>query len=260
MARLPPIDMAIAAPMPRFAGDVESNRKSRRALQQLAHHDESHDYGYSWGYTVFRTVYTPGSDAAFLNAIKRLAIYARTFTQDEPRAYRPKSEPAFDPRPNAELWSRYYCEVVQDETLANASESEVGERFDTWIRQRRRPATTNAPWRPNGRFLFCLMLDQESIDNILALPEDPYAPAAFSTSSEEGGEGWIKVISNSMRWEEERSSERWWLRVDIEDWLWDVWFLPFDPDAMIGEWGEEDEDGVQHLWGTYHDWHNYEAS
>jgi len=87
-------------------------------------------------------------------------------------------QPAHDPRPNEELWGRYYCELVQDEeALAGASESEVGDMFDTWTKQNRRQATTttNLFPKPSARFLFCLMLDKESVEHLLDLPKDPAA-------------------------------------------------------------------------------------
>ncbi|KAK7413097.1 hypothetical protein QQX98_008045 [Neonectria punicea] len=255
MTNLPPIDMAIAYPKPRFAGDVEPVRTSRIALQHLARHDSSHDYPYSWGYTIFRTVYTPGSDEAVARAVERLAVYAKFFAQNE-HARPGVGAGAFDARPNEELWSRYHCEVVQDEqTLANASESEVGERFDAWIRQHRRPLITGTYPEPNARFLFCLMLDEESLENILALPEDPRSPVNYGASDEDEGEGWVKVISDRMKSEEEGGGGRWWLRVGITDYLWPMWFYPFDPDAMLEEMGWRDvEDGVQNLWGRPSDW------
>lgn len=163
MAELPPIDMAIASPAPRFPGDVEPLRMSRIALQHLTHHDGSRNYPYSWGYAIFRTVYAPGADEVFAKAVERLAVYAKFFTQDEHT--RPRlGQGAFDPHPNEELRSRYYCEVVQDEDiLAGASESEVGGIFDVWIRQHRRAATTtSASPRPNARLLSYLMLDEEA--------------------------------------------------------------------------------------------------
>ncbi|EGY22100.1 uncharacterized protein VDAG_03540 [Verticillium dahliae VdLs.17] len=88
---------------------------SRDALRHITEHDNSHDYPYCWGYTIFRTLYTPGSDEAIANAIERLAVYAKNFTQEHqiyPRV--PGAAVAFDIRPNEELWSRYYSELVQD--------------------------------------------------------------------------------------------------------------------------------------------------
>lgn len=223
---------------------------SRIALQHLAHHDGSHDYPYSWSYTIFHTVYASRSDEAVAKAIERIAVYARFFTQDE-YACPPLGQGAFDSNPNEGLWSRYYCDVVQNEDiLAGASESEVGDMFDAWIRQHRRAATTNdASPRPNARFLFCLMLDEESIENILKLPEDPRAPVDYVSS-------WVKVVTTRVRSAEEGGGGRWWLRVGVTYYLWPMWFYPFDLDAMLEEKGWKDaEDGVQNLWSRSADWY-----
>jgi hypothetical protein len=68
----------------------------------LTFHVSTHDYQYSWGYTIFRTSYAPGSDEAFANAIERLAVYAKPFTQDEHASPRVGQAP-FDARQNEEL-------------------------------------------------------------------------------------------------------------------------------------------------------------
>jgi hypothetical protein len=235
---------------------------SRSALKHIAIHDGSHDYGYCWGFTIFRTVYTPDSNEAVTEALERLAVYAKYFVtkgaQLHPRVRR--GEGQFNTRPNEELISRYYNELVQDEeSLADASESEVGERFDAWITQHRRPVTARST-ETNTRFLFCLMLDEESIDNILALPQDPYAPTNFRAHDEEEDECYVKVISNRMKTEEEYGGEgRYWLRVGIRDFLFLVCFFAAEdePDVIIEELGWIDpEDGVQNLWGSGTKWQN----
>lgn len=253
MTQLPPIDRAIAFPEPRFPKDDEPKRLPRIALQHLADHDGSHDYAYSWGYTIFRTVYTPGSDEAVARAVDRLAVYAKHWARTNERS-RPRLGQPFDARPNEELCSRYYSEVVQDEqALAGASESEVGDMFDAWIRQHRRAPTTTARPCPNARFMYCLMLDQETIDNILALPEDPHARRGGHVASEEDeGKLWVKMITNRAKSE----GGRWWLRVGLRDYLWPVWFSPSDPDIVLEQMGWEDpKDGVQNVWGYPGDWH-----
>lgn len=104
--------------------------------------------------------------------------------------------------------------MVQDEdTLAGAGVSEVGDMFDAWVSQHRCAAatTTNASPRPNSRFLFCLMLDEESIENISGLPEDPRAPVDYGSS-------WVKVVTDRVRSAEEGGgSGRLWLRVGVTD-------------------------------------------
>ncbi|EGX89975.1 hypothetical protein CCM_08229 [Cordyceps militaris CM01] len=256
MAHFPPIDVAALCAEPNNKAEAGYTLKAREALKQLARYDGSHDYAYCWGYTIFRTVYTPGSDERVAAALERLAVYARQFvthdTQLHPRG--PGGATPFDTGPNEALIGRYYSELVEDEqSLADLGESEVGERFDAWIAQHRsRPGRER-----NTRFEFCLMLDEESLDNILALPPDPYAPTSnHDADGEDENECYVKVISNRIKTEDEPGAVgRYWLRVGIVDYLWPMFFFPCDSDILIEEMGVYDpEDGVQNLWGTPQDW------
>ncbi|KAK4157598.1 hypothetical protein C8A00DRAFT_29442 [Chaetomidium leptoderma] len=240
MATFPPIDMAIAAPAFRFVGDDEPGRGPRRLLQVLAGHDENHNYPYCWGYTIFRTVYTPGSDEAFARAIERLGIYAKAYVNDDIASKRPPNKEPRDPRPNQDLCSRYYNEVVEDgETLANASLEEVGRRFDAWINEHLTPdALQRGSGTSNARFRFCLMLDQESVDNILASPEEPYLSLRTDRQRQDG---WVKVVTDEQRPE----GGRLWFRVGIRHFLWSLWFDSQDPDFFLEEQeGVDEGDGV----------------
>jgi hypothetical protein len=109
-------------------------------LQTIADHDGGHNYPYCWGYTIFRTVYTPGSDEEFARAIERLGVYAKAYVDDDIAfKHLPNQEPP-NPLPNQEVWSRYHNEVIEDEEmLANAGLEEVGRRFDAWIKERLTP-------------------------------------------------------------------------------------------------------------------------
>ncbi|CAG1969868.1 unnamed protein product [Fusarium graminearum] len=249
MANFAPVDMAIANPEARFPGDQEPRRMARHALRNLADNDHSHSYPYCWGFTIFRTVYTPGSDEAVTAAVDRLSRYAKHFADNE--SMPPRINDPYDPLPNQDLWNRYYSEVIADEkTLSNASADEIGRRFDEWITANRTPVDhANERFHyPNGRFRFCLLLDQESIDNILAMPEDPRTPLK---EDRQKPLRWTKVVTNETM----RDGRRWWLRVGISEYLWPLWFMGFDPDAMVEEMGWMDEsEGVQSLWGTPNLW------
>ena len=100
------------------------------------------------------------------------------------------------------------------------------------------------------------MFDEETIDNILALPEDPNSRRGHVTSDEDEGECFVKIITHKMKSNGQGGTRRWWLRVGITDYLWPVWFSPSDPDMMLEEMGwEDEEDGVQNVWGYPGDWH-----
>lgn len=261
MTNLPPIDPSLYWVEPRRPGESPPRvGTARSALRDLARYDGSHDYAYSWGYTIFRTFYGPGSDEAVDEALRRLAAYARVFAYDGTDAI-PTPGHGGDPvdaRAKDDFWRRYHCDLVRDEdTLAGMSESAVGERFDAWIREHRRPVVSGHYETPDGRFLFCLMFDRESVENILALPEDPESPLADVPWQKEEWRGWVKVISNRVKWVEEgESSSRWWLRVGVTDYLWPLWFMVFAGwGVCIEEMGWEAEDGVQNLWGSLGSWY-----
>ncbi len=262
MTQFPPIDVATLCAVPSCKVDAEYTHKARDALEHLARYDGTHDYPYCWGYTIFRTVYTPGSDERIAAALERLTVYARYFVTHDTQLHervRGRDNPV-DARPNEELIRRYYTEMVEDEqSLAGISESEVGERFDAWVAQHRnRPRAQGTFRERNTRFEFCMMLDEESLDNILALPQDPYAAQVGSYSADEDDEDecYVKVVSNRIKSTEEPCAVgRYWLRVGIIDFLWPMWFFTCDSDILIEEMGVYDTgDGIQNLWGTPHDW------
>jgi hypothetical protein len=237
MPNFPPVDMAIAKPPDRFLGDPEPRRAIRNVLLSLADYDGSHDYAYCWGYAIFRTVYTEGSDEAFAEAIKRLGIYAKMALDDDILFKPLPNEEPNDPLPNQDVWNRCYHEIVEDpEKLANASVEDVGKYFDTWVKEHLRPVTGRRR-PPNARFELCIMLDQESIDNILLMPEKP-----SSRDHDDVFDHWVKIVTDEDNPEE---GGRLWFRVAILGYMWNLWFAWQDPDFMYEEvfWVSE-EDGV----------------
>jgi hypothetical protein len=78
--------------------------------------------------------------------------------------------------------------------------------FDAQFGQHGRAVnSTNASPRPNAIFVSGLILGEESVENILNLPEDTRARVDLDRSR-------IKVVTNKMGSAEEGGG-RWWLRV-----------------------------------------------
>lgn len=240
MTNFLPFDKAIANYSKN--GNRESARIHRAHLASLAENDGTHDYPYCWGYTIFRTVYTPGSDEAFKKALERLDAYAGAWVDrddDFPR-YGNHAE-SKDQRPNNELWSRCHNEVIEDpETLADATIEDVGRRFDAWVSEHvRRP--DGSKHTPNARYVACVMIDQEGIDNILAMSEDPYVSIGDDPHQYDR---WVKMMTG---WDWPEGTGRFWFRGGIKNDMWGLWFYVDDEDFFWEEICWEDNDGSWNL-------------
>lgn len=242
MSRFPPIDPALTLqiPEPRWGSRYRDvGRRSKWFLRTWDLVDEPDQFVNSWGYTIFRTDYS--SDERFSKAVKLLTTYAGNWLfQDlkDPR-YRPVDTPPRDPRVMYEVRSRLHNVVVDDPaTLDNATIDAVGRQFDLWGERIRDEAETEGS--SSARFTYCIMLDKESIDNLLTLPEQPsqvQVPDIYYV--------WVKVITNEVR-----DGRRLWLRMGVYDVLWEHWFTVADPEIVFEEMiGHYDEEGVCNLYG-----------
>ncbi|KAH7309115.1 hypothetical protein B0I35DRAFT_441471 [Stachybotrys elegans] len=243
MASFPPIDPSLSRPNHRFPYDREPTRKSRSTLRVLEADDGDHDRKWCWGYTIFRTVYTPESNDAFPKAIERLNTYAKLWA-DSDILIRWTSEEPKDPRPNADLASRWYNDIIQDrDTLDGVSIDEVGRRFDAWVAENAR-----RPPHQNIRYKACIMIDQESLDQIMMLPENPRPnpdPRVRNNRDPNINNRWVKVVCD---WERPDGG-RFWFRVGVRRRLFDLCFIRLE-ERDIMEYGHWDEgDPILNHWG-----------
>lgn len=208
---------------------------------QLTQHSGEHLHPLSWGYVIFRTVYTPGSDEHFYKALSILGIYAQLSANDDILLRPLPNQPPHDTAPNRELFRRYYNVVVGDPaSLANANVEEIGKRFDAWIMENLKPDAMSK--EPNSRYRFCLMIDQDCIDNLLAMSENPNIDLKDDRKQYDR---WVNVVSNR----EQAEGGRFWLRVGIKSFLWTLWFAADDPDTIIEYVVWPDDAGVLNYWG-----------
>lgn len=220
----------------------QDHRLPREYLEQLASHGDDHNYPFSWGFVIFRTVYTPGSGEAFAKAMDRLGVYAKGFAYEDVLLKPLPNKPPQDLAPNQDLWRRYFNVIVEDRaSLAEATVDEVGKRFDAWSKNNVNLDAKSST--PNSRYRYCLMIDQERIDNLHAMSRNPNVslqedPQQFDR--------WVEVVFNT----EEPETGRFWLRVGISGFLRNLWFASDDPDAMIEYAACPDEaDGILNYWG-----------
>lgn len=219
--------MTTFRPIDRAEVNLYDRSLAGQYLYALSRFEGYHEYPYCWGYTIFRTVYGPGSNEAFSKAIERLNAWIKYVLETNARS--PKIP---------EIWNRYYNEIIEDETLGNASIEEVGRRFDTWVAEHLHlPSDYPGSEAPNSRFRFCIMLDQEGIDKILSLPEHLSHDGLYHPATQDP---WIKVITTWDSWQFEGC--RVWIKHRIFDDLSATWFGGTDPDAFSEEsiWEAED--------------------
>lgn len=185
----------------------------RDKLQYISERNATTQLAQSWGYTIFRTWYaTPAADEKFARALELSDTYAKNWVREkmatETGSTLGSSRPPPDPRSYHEIENRIHHVVIEDkETLESATIQEIRQHFDLWIAKCSGPEGSKL--RNDPRFWRCIMLDEESTNNILTLPEDPTQSTLFYPLRV-----WIKVVTS-----EQRDGLRLWLRVGVYSWL-----------------------------------------
>ncbi|KAG8629087.1 hypothetical protein KVT40_002952 [Elsinoe batatas] len=115
-----------------------------------------------WGYAVYRTVYTPESNARWEEAMDKLrALMLITFRRSQ------HLDPSLDPEPEHIIEERLDLHVQQDEqTLDGVDETTVRDQFRAWVQEHDDP---ELPARFSS--VVCLVIDEESLTLILESPE-----------------------------------------------------------------------------------------
>ncbi|KAJ6779945.1 hypothetical protein PWT90_06591 [Aphanocladium album] len=138
-------------------------------LVELSENSQAGSHQNSWGLTIFRTVFTPASDALFPLALKRIDDYAR---DDVKRLMRAPLTPGgehydaeLEAEIGAELLGRLHHSVVEDRALDGASVDTVAAAFDAWVEEHGDPDSENP------RYRFALVLDQQALEETVQLPD-----------------------------------------------------------------------------------------
>ncbi|KAF7543783.1 hypothetical protein G7046_g9931 [Stylonectria norvegica] len=102
-----PIPRAVFRPRRNGPNDVEFKREPRLHLDAIMNVSHGHQRPYTWGFTIYRTVYTPESDAAFPEALERIRhlIYREIYADCKTWKWnKGPDDPLLDPTPNDELF------------------------------------------------------------------------------------------------------------------------------------------------------------
>jgi hypothetical protein len=107
-----------------------------------------------WGFTIWRTVFTPGSDSTFARALDIINQWVKhecfeqvkkshTSTGAETRDYREANQ----------VWKRYDNIVIEDRTLDGASPETVRQKFLAWINDK-------------GVEQYCILIDEDVLETL----------------------------------------------------------------------------------------------
>lgn len=162
----------------------------------------------TWGFTIFRTVYTPQSDAQFSLFLAKLDAYVKSSIDYElrPSLFSALStELPFDSSPNEEMKRRYANDVIEDHNLDGASIDEVRSAFTKWLKDNRVDLELPDPY---ARHRVCIMVDEAVLNSVVAGPEDLYQSyeleavwvkvVEYFSPGEEEWQGWLKVGVNAL--------------------------------------------------------------
>ncbi|KAK7990060.1 rhamnogalacturonase [Apiospora arundinis] len=157
----------------------------------------------SWGYTILRTVYTPESDDLFPSALVKLEIWVRQYHLHINRfpmwGERGEAEhkKLSDGSINDELGRRFRVELVQDEKRLNmpylnrASQEDIRslcDVFDDWVASIGQDP--QAEYSLSPRFCDCLVVDEEALHSLAALPDEPLRLYVAADSEEKKQMRW----------------------------------------------------------------------
>ncbi|KFY59938.1 hypothetical protein V496_05479 [Pseudogymnoascus sp. VKM F-4515 (FW-2607)] len=188
----------------------------------------------TWGFTIFRTVYTPQSDAQFSLFLAKLDSYVKSSIDYELRPspfIAPSTEAPFDSSPNEEMKRRHANDVIEDLNLDGASIDEVRSAFTKWLKDSGVDLELPDPYT---RHRVCIMVDEAVLNSVVAGPEDP-------NQSHELESVWVRVVAYFSPGQQEWQG---WLKVGLNA-LYFFWFEVFageDLESMfeVMTWGGED--------------------
>ncbi|PQE05803.1 50S ribosomal L17 protein [Rutstroemia sp. NJR-2017a BVV2] len=153
-------------------------------------------YAETWGFTIFRTVYTPQSDAQFQSFLSKLNSYVKDYVFRDLNS----PGPPYDSAPNEELMRRFVNEVVEDPKLDGADEDQVRDAFAQWLGDHDVDLEEHALIT---RHRVCIMVDEGVLNSVAAAPEDPTQPyeledvwvkvVEYIGAEEEQWQGWFKA-------------------------------------------------------------------
>jgi hypothetical protein len=115
-----------------------------------------------WGFTIWRTVYTLGSDAKFARALDLINQWVeRECFEQAKRTHTDDGVETLNHRAAREVWKRYDNIVIKDRSLEGASPDAVRQRFAAWTKEK------GVGWsQQSSRYRFCILIDEEVLETL----------------------------------------------------------------------------------------------
>lgn len=186
----------------------------------------------TWGFTIFRTIYSPGSDILFAQFLSKLRAYVEYAIDSDlrPSPFRAAGdETTLDSRPNEEMKRRFANDIVESPDLDGANPDRVRDAFTKWLQARGVDAEIHQLY---ARHRVCIMVDEEALQSVAAAPTDPNEDHQIENA-------WVKVVEYLAPGE-----ERWqgWLKVAVEG-LYGFWFAVYGDEDVGGMFESMVDDG-----------------
>lgn len=158
----------------------ENDRPSRKFLRQFG--------GRNWGFAIYRTVYTPESDALWPLVLAKLEAYIHTSIWadvDGERPDIPSGEKRLDSEPNRQVSVRLKCVIISDpQKFDGAAVSDIGRHFVNVFRN------ANPAESPGVSRNACLVIDRD----VFCWLRDAPIPVSHVNDPDL----WIKVVDGDF--------------------------------------------------------------
>jgi hypothetical protein len=121
-----------------------------------------------WGFTVWRTVFTLGSDSTFARALDTIDQWVKHECFEEvKRTHTDAGDETHQYKAAHECWRRYEKVVMEDRELDGASPETVRQKFQAWI------ASRGVEHNQTSRYRYCILIDEDVLETLSRFPSPP---------------------------------------------------------------------------------------
>ncbi|KAJ5160351.1 uncharacterized protein N7482_007355 [Penicillium canariense] len=189
----------------------------------------------TWGYVIYRTTYSPPSDAHFSTIVKYLdACLKAEFFRECAREV--EYQPSVDPAIYNVIWSKHSSTIMEDKAhFDGASTDSIRAHFEAWVDAQGQRDRFN-------KFRMCIVIDEECLQTLIGTSAE-----AIEQETEYETEETVRYVKVVEAWpivdqyDEFPGWMKCWSRV-----LWDLWKMMCDGDELRMSYEKIDDfcDGV----------------